>query len=158
MCIRDSEIFEIYQGAKYVGTDSSELALGQLKAGPPVGHSTRAHWKPSVVPAGPVGLLLYSAHCHACAFDSSFVLHTLIETPISILSDPIQFIKPLVRNLINKSRGLHASATRTALATCPIVDFQILRTCISKVPDEDDSRIIRNHVAQAGWTLSLIHI
>ena len=76
----------------------------------------------------------------------------MIETPISILSDPIQFIKPLVRNLINKSRGLHASATRTALATCPIVDFQILRTCISKVPDEDDSRIIRNHVAQAGWT------
>ena len=111
------DIFDTYQGIKYVGTDSSEAAIGRLIPGPPVGHLSRAHWKPSVVPAGPVGLLLYSAHCHACAFDRSFVLHTLLETPVSILSDPIQFIRPLVRNFINKSRSLHASSARRALAT-----------------------------------------
>ena len=46
---------------------------------------------------------------------------------------------------------MHASTARRALSTCPVIDFSILRTCISKVADED-AKIISNHAAQGGWT------
>ena len=78
------DIHAIYARASYNGVYEGETQLAERRVAPPIGNPLRWHWKPSVVPFGPVGLLLCNAYFHAIDVDSDFKLHMHKETPFSI--------------------------------------------------------------------------
>ena len=101
--------------AKYVGTfQGIEHSIG-LVPSPYPGHPEYHKWKPHFTPHGPMGLMLAAAHRFALTIDNKFYIQQKHEAIITILSGPMQDLKPLVIEAIARARTFAAARERTLL-------------------------------------------
>jgi len=143
-------IFKKYQDAGYIGTNCQPEVLAQLKPIPPIGMPNRSAWKPKIPPLGPVGLILYSIHGMGVALGEGFNIHMHNEVPLSLIKTPIQYLKPLLRNIVVHSRFVNTKS-REIMANVEELDFHMLRKSISKYADEQ-LRQIQYHLNLSGWS------
>ena len=101
-------------------------------------------------PQGPIGLLLFRAHCYAMALSDDWRLHQAKETSFSILNCPIQFLKPLVRQRVVRARAAFVCLHRSYLQGCEEIDFEPIRSRLQS-QEANERRILSNHLTLAGW-------
>ena len=123
LCKHDSivepvrDILQQYAKNLFPGTIQDWADLPHVKPAPQPGHPDRGSWKQGIVPAGPVGHLLYSAAQYGVVIDNDLNVHMFREQSFSVVLAPFQFLDPLVRRFVCISRFRDVCSTRSALVT-----------------------------------------
>ncbi len=77
------------------------------------------------------------------------------ETPVSILSTPWQYLKPLVYEMGLCAKLAVVSASRTMLKGCSLVDVTLMAQAASHIND-GDANIIKMHTALGRWDVGTL--